>query len=355
MDEPLVIITGAGASAELGSQGPIAQMSQWASHLCDRLAGHAEVLGLRPGMEAYEFEAQIGSFLRFARALDHLGPYLSLGVTDRLRPIDQHEQWLRQAQGASTQIQRAIFDTLHELFRSDAINDVAAYRAYGSLLRLLGNPKRFSVATTNYDPSVEIGLDEIGARPYSGLDNSYRRGQPKVVHLEDIASNDYDRTPVLYLHGRVGWYTDESGRLIAADPDHPFNPDSGVPALLLPDPEKVYDETNVVRLWTAFEQLLQQAERVLVLGHSLNDTRLVEALQGVPTEHLAITIFKPEEGYDFTPDSDALLERLRRKPHLIPMSFGPTIRYAPDRLGAFVEGVVPDHGPTSKWRQSTDA
>lgn len=48
---------------------------------------------------------------------------------------------------------------------------------------------------------------------------------------------------------------------------------------MLPDPEKNYDQDlTIITLWSEFRSALGRAKKVLVLGHSLNDSYLVRTL-----------------------------------------------------------------------------
>ncbi len=139
MDSPLVIITGAGASVNLGREGKkLPQMGGWAAHLCKSLDAYKDVLGLRVDMTGEEFESKVGAFLRCSRSLADCKSYVQLGVPNPSSDsVQQYEQWFQQAELACGQIERALFESLHELFGLDQIDAFAAKTAYERLLGIL--------------------------------------------------------------------------------------------------------------------------------------------------------------------------------------------------------------------------
>ncbi len=85
--------------------------------------------------------------------------------------------------------------------------------------------------------------------------------------------------PHLHLHGAVGWYV-EDGRIVVEAGDRPFD-DRRIPAVLYPDPDKDPNDATgwgAHAVWEVLRGALSDATHVLVLGHSLNDRPLVEAL-----------------------------------------------------------------------------
>ncbi len=89
--------------------------------------------------------------------------------------------------------------------------------------------------------------------------------------------------PLLHLHGRVGWLvrpgSGPGSGPYAVDNLANWTDSFGVPLVMLPDPRKELGNDGVIgQMWTDFHEALQRARRVLVLGHSLHDAPLVEAL-----------------------------------------------------------------------------
>jgi hypothetical protein len=323
-------------------------MQGWAADLCDRLANHVDLLGLRRDMTGEQFEDRLGAFLRFTRSLRDVASYPRAGLATPAEPTQTIEAWFNQAAGTAQEINRSILESLHELFSGTRVHRTPAEQAYGPLLRAL-QVERLTYVTTNYDLAGEIALEALGKRPYAGVDQAWSPGDPQLVHLDDLLANDTTRTPVLHLHGRVDWYTTDEGQLVAVDPNAPFNPSLGTPALLLPDPDKVYDDFVTQTIWRHFEVALGQATHVLVLGHSLNDTQLLRALTRVTDQQLAIALHAPEGAglSQWRKDEAALLQKIGRTPHIIPMDFGPRPCADPVRLQHFLGGGTPPSNATS--------
>ncbi len=96
--------------------------------------------------------------------------------------------------------------------------------------------------------------------------------------------------PHLHLHGGVGWYREYQRGSILGPPQSPriFIPyldddryrATYPPAILYPDPKKdPHDiELGMDRLWNKFAEALETATHVLVVGHSLHDKPLLDAL-----------------------------------------------------------------------------
>jgi hypothetical protein len=222
---------------------------------------------------------------------------------------------------------KVIHETLFDLFGQDRISAIAARDAYGALFtRLAVEPQAFAYATTNYDVAGEVALGELGYRPYWGEDKTLTG--PATINVENVIDLP-GHVPVLHLHGRVGWYRDQDGRVLSVSPNQRYNETQGTPALLLPDPNKDYAELLVVQsLWQQFRVALGQATRVLVLGHSLNDAALVQTLRGsISMQQVGVTVLRPHDA-DSTRAAQAAIERIQQLlpgAHVLPMDFGPQL------------------------------
>jgi hypothetical protein len=102
---------------------------------------------------------------------------------------------------------------------------------------------------------------------------------------------------------------------------------------MLPDPHKQPGNDEIIgQMWAEFREALQRAKRVLVLGHSLHDAPLVEALN-VPAGagRLAVTLLgEPTIGQKLG-DADVVEQTLAERlpdAHRILMRFGPS--YGPE-------------------------
>lgn len=346
----LVLITGAGASRLLSQdpEKPLPLMQDWATELSLRLGRYAERLGIVSEMPGEDFERRLGDFLCATAAVPHLEGLPWLGLADPLDDDTPSRNWFKHAHVAADEIGRMVHSSLHDLFATSRIGITSATKAYGSVIEPF-KPHRLVYATTNYDVAGELALAELGRRPYAGLDHDLRSRRHSALHAADITSGDTNRTPVLYLHGRVGWYQGGEG-IIATNPDAPFDAALGSPALLLPDPAKSYDDDVPRAIWEQFEATLTDADRVLVIGHSLNDTALVQALKRVAPSKLAVTIYA-EPGWEmrhWQTDQDRVLALFEEgAPHVIPMHFGPDVSAERTRFGDFVKGNGASHNNSS--------
>jgi hypothetical protein len=97
---------------------------------------------------------------------------------------------------------------------------------------------------------------------------------------------------------------------------------------MLPDPEKAYDSDPIINsLWGQFLDALRRARRVFVLGHSLNDTMLAQAIRDYgPPQAIAITVLSKEDMRDqIDVTAEPLRDRLRDEfpgAEVIPVRFG---------------------------------
>jgi hypothetical protein len=133
--------------------------------------------------------------------------------------------------------------------------------------------------------------------------------------------------PVLHLHGRVGWFR-RDGRIYGSGITQ-YQRGLGVPVVMLPDPDKAYDQDEVIAaMWQQFEEALARAKHVFVLGHSLNDRHLVRALaQNVePTSRIAVTVLADKAAPDRQDPSAVPVEQkvsnALQGATIIPMRFG---------------------------------
>jgi hypothetical protein len=276
----LLLITGAGASRELGNQpDKMPLMTDWENALCDAL--DAEEQGLAAGCHLArdesgpQFEQNLGLLLSWQRIQSLQDHFFTLGGESP----NTHNQYMIAARDRANRrreiIKRVIDTTLYEQFGSHRIDDRRAREAYFTLLQALGEPE-FVVATTNYDRSVESALENLDYRVMTGFE---RRGQrtPKLV-AEGLFERRGSNIPVLHLHGAVGWYQAEDG-VEDHYADKPLNPSLGTPVVLYPDPNKDPTSHEVVsQLWRELNRIIAWADHILVIGHSLHDAPLRRVL-----------------------------------------------------------------------------
>jgi hypothetical protein len=68
-------------------------------------------------------------------------------------------------------------------------------------------------------------------------------------------------TPVLHLHGRVGWFV-RDGSVYEANVRR-YQADFGSPLVMLPDPDKAYDQDGIIiAMWQEFSNALAAVRTV---------------------------------------------------------------------------------------------
>ncbi|HEX5928382.1 MAG TPA: SIR2 family protein [Solirubrobacterales bacterium] len=316
-----LIVTGAGASRNLGTEGStMPLMRDWAGTLCEALdaaeSGLAKACRLDPEFDGPQFEQALGELLEW----DQVRP-----LEEKFEALALHNftgvplQKLRQARANTSdrlaKVRSAIHETLYRQFSHVAVDDAKAIAAYSSLLDQLRKP-RFAIATTNYDRSAESALLQLGYSVVNGfVGNPPRR---KVFKPSSLAEMRGKGVTLLHLHGAVGWY-ERNGEVVLDNADEDHDDSRGSPVVLYPDPGKKPSENVIVaEIWQELEFAVQQAKRVVVIGHSLHDQPLVGVLRKMKRgQKLAVSYFDPSEQkrvqgllphampfkLDFTPDA----------------------------------------------------
>lgn len=324
-DLDLVLITGAGASTKFGlgvpgetSGADLPMMAQWCNVLVGGLkAGvgriYSDLTGLEQDMTGEEFEQTLGRFLRRVDAFREIYPLLEPSRKVPRIPGPIHDQdvlteWHKATSNALDETVKRIHESLFEQFGFPRINRDGAEAAYSALLNVLdiGPEQTLVYATTNYDEIGERALQALGRLPDDGRAPQIGTAQSSECRLvmANLVAGLPRYTPVLHLHGKAGWYrrTDpnltEAGRGDFAIDGTQYSEESGTPIIMLPDPEKSYDAHDAIStLWGEFLKALGFAKRVLVLGHSLNDKQLVQALHDhCQGERVAVAVLADESG-----------------------------------------------------------
>ncbi len=302
-DIDLVLVTGAGASHEFGvNHTKVPLMGAWSNDLVDHISGRSwsylEATGLEKGLDGPEFEKRLGRFLQMAQALPKIEPILKPSLEFQGPPANLHQQslqeWHRIAVHHIGEIINLIHESLYEAFSYERMDLDAAAQAYGTLLQQLGigNTTSMVYATTNYDVVGEYVIERLDGLPDWGEQRRLILQGDAPLRVDRLLDGMPRYVPVLHLHGRIGWYRRDDGRPVSGNTSM-HHKDYGVPIVMLPDPDQVYDTDPVVfSLWSQFEDALRRARRVLVLGHSMNDRPLVEALQRnvSPPERVGVTV-----------------------------------------------------------------
>jgi hypothetical protein len=295
----LLLILGAGASRNLGKDGPMPLMADWSAALSEALdlaeEGLSSACHLTPGLSGPEFEENLGLLLKWEQVRDLEERFQQLGgQTPNNIPNGARDARSNQARRMAA-IKSVVNRTLYEQFGQQRIDDAKSVAAYKALLKRLGDPELI-VATTNYDRAAETALETLGRDVSTGFSSAPRR--TPVLEPEGLVLNRGPKTPVIHLHGAVGWYREE-------DPDdntvkeHPadlrYNDTLGIPVVLYPNPDKdPTSDATVSRLWSEFHSAVDLADRILVMGHSLHDPALVKALEEASrTKDVVVTYIDP--------------------------------------------------------------
>jgi hypothetical protein len=336
-DIDLVLVTGAGASREFGvNDSKVPLMADWSDSLVEKIGqrswAYLEATKLEKGLGGSEFERRLGEFLQVAQALpkikEVLDPSLEFQAITGSLVRDTLREWHRITVSHVGQIIELIRQSLYESFSHERMDLDAAARAYSMLLQQLGvsNVQSLVYATTNYDWVGEYAIERLGGRPDWGERRLMLRQGEAQLEVEGILGGMPRYVPVLHLHGRMGWYRRDD--LIFGNNTTAHSEGYGVPIVMLPDPDKVYSTDPVIfSLWNQFEEALRRAKRVFVLGHSLNDRPLVEALQRnvIPIERVAVTVLAgdntPQKLHASATDTAEVLARDLPAVSMVPIRF----------------------------------
>lgn len=300
--EHLVLVVGAGVSRNLSASSELMPlMADWNETLRQALTEQdsalAPMVGIHHGQSGPKFEKAIGDFLTWRRSIDLSAQFLSFGFQSQT-PTDT-QGWRAQADFRAGQIVTALRQTLYDQFGMDRISTVAAKQAYEQLFDGLDlvNGGSLTIATTNYDPAVEIALAELERKPQIGAHDG--PGGLTFLDPENLISSCRagSGTPVLHLHGKVGWYTQEDASVQIHSPQHAYNDSAGTPTVLWPDPEKNPTlEPGIRSLWEQFDSALGQATHILVIGHSMHDPFLLDRLRRAGSARRAVAVHPSEDG-----------------------------------------------------------
>lgn len=317
-DIDLVLVTGAGASRSFGRPELFPLMQHFSEAVIKRIEGAQsqnttamrKVLPLVRGMTGPEFEHALGSFLRQAQAFRDMEPLLKpsldlVQLQPHLRMIlpssnaSALEDWHYWMRLAIDELVGLLNQTLFELF-SGSIDVDAAASGYDWLLAQLRVTTDSSLvyATTNYDFVGEQALSKLGYRiDWGRRPQLTNASAEEPVRVERLIEGLPGNVPMLHLHGSVRWFVRPnaaSGQvhdMIVSN----YNKEWGIPVVVWPDDTKdasTYSVQPVIdQLWRQFQVALGRARKVVVLGHSLHDPYLTEAIRtNVPTQRLAVTM-----------------------------------------------------------------
>jgi len=138
----LLVITGAGASHELGGARPIPLMTTWAASLREdldaALPNSSGVLGLEPEMSGQDFETALGQFLQWQRAFplnqrfrDFGGPSIGSRQGNLL-------EWLANNEARAKSVVETLHTNLYSNFGRKALSDDKTLTTWGKLDEAVG-------------------------------------------------------------------------------------------------------------------------------------------------------------------------------------------------------------------------
>jgi hypothetical protein len=304
-------------------------MGDWsqalAKHFGSKGPQYFDLVDLRAVMDGQEFEARLGTFLQQVQGFNACKNLLKEtgalpGIPAPFIGAQTLEQWTMAIDHALQSATSLIHESLVQEFGNRSCNVDTGRTAYSSLLgafNIVPAKSKWVYATTNYDRKAEKILGSLGYRPDAGVDLQESNSGYGTLSVNGIVQDlGTRRVPVLHLHGRVGWYQRANGEVY-----HQHYGNFGamsyddVPIVKLPDPEKVYDPNDIIgQTWSEFRQSLERAKSVFVLGHSLNDPGLVEAVRTdvTPLKRLAIGVYGTDENFSqFGPGGKDVSERAK--------------------------------------------
>jgi hypothetical protein len=323
-------------------------MREWCNVLTDKLVEKQSYLGpvgIHRDMDPMKFEEHLGKFLRDVAAFSQVKQVVLTSKhfpaapnTTTLQVEGVLDSWYENTRFHLDQIVEEIHICLFEQFAERHSDPQRARDAYADLLTALGinQSSQWVLATTNYDVIGETAIGLAGFRPDPGDLTSHGGSGETPVQVEGLLSGLPRFTPVLHIHGCVGWYSRNggTGAVYSAQVTR-HQRGFGVPIVMLPDPNKAYDSIPIISsLWTQFIEALQRAQKVFVLGHSLKDEQLASAIrENVPPDRVAITVLaSPERPDEFDPSAKEAMEELKHEfqnATLVPIRFGEAPFYAP--------------------------
>jgi hypothetical protein len=274
-------------------------MGSWSEsvfHKMNEIATNlAQTMGLQPGgMPGDDFERAIGDFLSWRESYGLTKTFEQVGYPNPgSGRMPQIEQWIQISEERQTAIIRKLNESLWAecgAARLDITKAVDAYMYLSTELQIREIGHSLCCATTNYDRSLEESIHRLGWN----ADDGFRAASPHLtayLQAGDIVPwGSTDEVPVLHLHGAVGWYQDSSHRVRRVPWNEPYDTRE-TPALLYPDPKKnPYQAEEVSALWERFRFAIRNSTHAIVLGHSLNDMHLLDALEDEGANlHLLIT------------------------------------------------------------------
>lgn len=333
IERHVTVVTGAGASTALGIDGVVVPtMSGWVNRLMDLSPSGARWVGLTRESDTFAFETKLGHFLNFQGSLDDCISYLD----DRDGTTAEK---LRTIRDIVTDFSSHVAKSVNDSFAADCTDPAKSADAYGKLISALGisSEEGLALLTTNFDMSAEQALDRIGYSVFWGERAALNNDNVRIY--PDFADIGRSTVPVLHLHGAVNWWESNGGKVYrVTEANRSSVPASSVPAMLLPGLDKSYDRPFLRSIWEHAERIVLNSSRVMVIGNSLHDRRLVQLLTVVPPQHLGIglNVRANDTADSWNKRSRFMAERTGLQAHFIPISFGPNLKCHEDSMRRFL-------------------
>jgi hypothetical protein len=194
------------------------------------------------------------------------------------------ERWVRDAwdrrQGLGQELRDGIYAALGMRMLTELRELVATTRKQVSylkpLVRFAADPRRATVATLNYDLSVERSGEAAGVAVNTGID-----------HWVNSGRWDWPATGVrlLKLHGSIDWAWEndppDEGRLPSryVKQVSASTSDVSAPAMVFGLRGKLRAEGPFLSLLSEFESHLERSSRLVVIGYSFRDDHVNQAIR----------------------------------------------------------------------------
>jgi hypothetical protein len=340
-------------------------MNEWVTSLSEALNAAepllASALRLDPQfndheLDGMEFEVLLGRFFTFQRGLSDFASWGHFGTAQKPKGVSGHfSDWIKTARARCRMVEDVLWQNLTENFGYHQINVEAARSAYAevaSWFQVIAGTQGnlpFHIVTTNFDRSAEIALGRLGYEVEDGFVGGAHELPKLEVHglasrlltppglkaAATVAFRPQRTVGVLHLHGAVGWYERE-GQLVRYPAEQDFNRTLGLPALLPPDDNKAvsaFKEWSSA-IWNEFQELLAAASHVIVIGHSLNDSYLRDALVDCSAKVL-VGLYPGSSGRILAKDQKRIEAELP-KAETIALRFGPQPQVDAKQLRGFL-------------------
>jgi SIR2-like domain len=276
-----LVLLGAGASVEAGVPAAF-ELTEAIRQRLDGLEHNGENLGRILDFVCERLSSDLGPSTQDVERVFSAIEMLSERETLEVSPFV--ERWGRDAWRWRKEIGVASPDKVYAALRDRMLTElrelVATTRKQISylepLVRVAADPRRATIATLNYDLSVEGAGEAAGIEVHTGIN-----------HWVNSGGWDWPKAGVrlLKLHGSIDWTWEDDlpqdGRLpsryvrqVSAE-----TPDVRAPAMVFGLRGKLRAEGPFLSLLAEFESHLEMASRLVVIGYSFRDDHVNQAIR----------------------------------------------------------------------------